>query len=72
MNTKMIITGDTTQFDLPRGVRSGLTHACQVLKDVQGISFIRMTEQDIVRHRLVTRIVKAYNKYETDESTDKN
>ena len=72
MNTKMIITGDTTQFDLPRGVQSGLTHACQVLKDVQGISFIRMTEQDIVRHRLVTRIVKAYNKYETDESTDKN
>ena len=72
MNSKMIITGDMTQVDLPRGVRSGLSEACGILRDVQGISFIQMSEKDIVRHRLVTRIVKAYKKYDTDEGSDKN
>ena len=65
-NTKMIITGDMTQIDLPRGVRSGLREACQILKGIKGISFIEMNEKDIVRHRLVTRIVNAYNKYEAE------
>ncbi|MBQ0046045.1 MAG: PhoH family protein [Prevotellaceae bacterium] len=64
MNTKMIITGDMTQIDLPHSVRSGLKEACEVLKGVKGIGFIEMNENDIVRHRLVTRIVNAYNKYE--------
>ena len=65
-NTKMIITGDMTQIDLPKGVRSGLREACQILKGIKGISFIEMNEKDIVRHRLVTRIVNAYNKYEAE------
>jgi phosphate starvation-inducible PhoH-like protein len=65
-NTKMIITGDMTQIDLPRGVRSGLREASQILKGIKGISFIEMNEKDIVRHKLVTRIVNAYNKYEAE------
>ncbi|MBQ2339511.1 MAG: PhoH family protein, partial [Bacteroidaceae bacterium] len=63
-NTKMIITGDMTQIDLPRSVRSGLKEAMHVLKDVKGISFVEMNEKDIVRHRLVTRIVNAYDEYD--------
>lgn len=63
-NTKMIITGDLTQIDLPRSIRSGLKEALHVLKDVKGISFIEMNEKDIVRHRLVTRIVNAYDDFE--------
>lgn len=63
-NTKMIITGDMTQIDLPRNVRSGLKEAQAVLHDVAGISWVNMNESDIVRHRLVTRIVNAYNDYE--------
>jgi len=69
-NTKMIITGDVTQIDLPRHVRSGLVEAMQVLQKVDGISFIEMTEKDIVRHKLVTKIVKAYKEYE-DVNSDK-
>lgn len=63
MNTKMIITGDMTQIDLPKGVKSGLRDACEVLKGVEGISFVEMNEKDIVRHRLVTRIVQAYKNH---------
>ena len=59
-NTKMIITGDLTQVDLPHGTMSGLREAINILKDVEGISIVSMNEKDIVRHRLVTRIVKAY------------
>ena len=66
-NSKMIITGDMTQVDLPHNVRSGLKEAREVLKDVKGISFIEMNEQDIVRHKLVTRIVNAYNKYDKEK-----
>ena len=66
MNTKMIITGDMTQIDLPKGVRSGLREACRILKGIKGISFIEMNEKDIVRNRLGTRIVNAYNKYEAE------
>lgn len=63
-NTKMIITGDMTQIDLPRAVRSGLKEALIVLKDVKGISFVEMSEKDIVRHKLVTRIVNAYDDFD--------
>ena len=63
-NTKMIITSDMTQIDLPRSIRSGLKEAMVVLKDVRGIAFVEMNEKDIVRHRLVTRIVNAYDDYE--------
>lgn len=61
-NTKMIITGDFTQIDLPPHTKSGLIDALQTLKDVEGISFIEMSKKDIVRHKLVTRIVDAYDK----------
>ena len=64
MNTKMIVTGDMTQIDLPASQTSGLVQALRILKEVKGISFIELNEKDIVRHRLVTRIVEAYAKFE--------
>lgn len=70
-NTKMIITGDMTQIDLPRMVKSGLKEACEVLKDIKGISFIEMNDKDIVRHKLVTRIVNAYNKYDKQKENER-
>ena len=60
----MIITGDMTQVDLPNEARSGLREAMRVLKGVEGISFIEMNKKDIVRHKLVTRIVNAYESYD--------
>ena len=66
MNTKMIITGDTSQVDLPRGVRSGLSEALEILDGVSGIGFVRMNRKDIVRHRLVSRIVDAYDKRKSE------
>lgn len=62
VNTKMVITGDMTQIDLPTHTQSGLVHALHILKDVRGISFIQMDKDDIVRHKLVTRIVEAYER----------
>lgn len=62
-NTKMIVTGDCTQIDLPKSVRSGLLHALNVLKDVKDIGFVEMEQKDIVRHKLVSRIVEAYDNY---------
>ena len=67
-NTKMMITGDCTQIDLPRSVRSGLLQALDVLSDVKGISFVEMQQKDIVRHKLVTRIVEAYDKHNNPSS----
>ena len=64
MGSKMIITGDLTQIDLPHSQRSGLIDACNVLHEIPGISFIHFSEKDIVRHPLVERIVKAYGKGE--------
>ena len=64
MNTKMIVTGDMTQIDLPSSQTSGLVQAIKILKDVKGISFIELNKKDIVRHKLVTRIVEAYEKFE--------
>ena len=65
-NTKMIVTGDLTQVDLPKGQRSGLREAYDLLHDIEGISFIEMNQKDIVRHKLVTRIVNAYERYDRD------
>ncbi len=62
MNTKIIVTGDMTQIDLPMNVRSGLTEAIRILKGIPGIGFVELNKKDIVRHRLVTRIVEAYEK----------
>ena len=61
-NTKMVITGDLTQIDLPRGQRSGLSEAMELLNEIEGIGFVRMEKKDIVRHKLVTRIVNAYER----------
>ncbi|MBM7645799.1 phosphate starvation-inducible PhoH-like protein [Scopulibacillus daqui] len=58
--SKMIITGDITQVDLPKGKSSGLSTASQVLKDVKGISFVKLSSVDVVRHPLVQKIIKAY------------
>ena len=66
MNGKMIITGDTTQIDLPRTVQSGLLQALRILKGVKGIGVIEYEKKDIVRHPLVQRIVDAYEKREKD------
>ena len=63
-NTKMIITGDLTQVDLPHGTTSGLREAISILDGVEGISIVRMSDKDIVRHKLVTRIVQAYDRHE--------
>jgi len=62
-NSKMVVNGDITQIDLPLGRRSGLLDALEVLKGVAGISFVNFDERDVVRHSLVQRIVKAYEKY---------
>ncbi len=66
MNTKMIVTGDLTQTDLPARQTSGLVQAMKILKGVKGISFVELNKKDIVRHKLVTRIVEAYEKYEEE------
>jgi phosphate starvation-inducible PhoH-like protein len=62
MHTKMIVTGDTSQIDLPTSQRSGLVEAIRILNGVKGIAFIEMSKKDIVRHKLVTRIVEAYER----------
>ena len=61
-NAKAIITGDVTQVDLPRNQKSGLSTAVRILKNVDGIGHIELDEEDVVRHRLVKAIIKAYNK----------
>ncbi len=63
-NTKMIITGDMTQIDLPREQKSGLKEALGILTGIEGIGVVELTRKDIVRHKLVTRIVNAYEKYD--------
>ena len=63
-NTKMIITGDMTQIDLPREQKSGLKEALGNLTGIEGIGVVELTRKDIVRHKLVTRIVNAYEKYD--------
>src|ERR1700678_1113996 len=62
-NSKMVVNGDVTQIDLPNARRSGLIEALEVLRGVAGISFVQFDERDVVRHNLVQRIVKAYERY---------
>lgn len=62
-NSKMVVTGDPTQIDLPGGIRSGLAEAVDVLRGVEGITFVQFDERDVVRHSLVQKIVKAYERY---------
>jgi phosphate starvation-inducible PhoH-like protein len=62
-NSKMVVTGDITQIDLPEDQRSGLVVIGDILKEVEGIEFVRFGSEDVVRHKLVQRIVAAYNEY---------
>jgi phosphate starvation-inducible PhoH-like protein len=63
-NSKMVVNGDVTQIDLPTGKRSGLLNAEEVLRGTEGISFVYFDERDVVRHTLVQRIVKAYERWQ--------
>lgn len=67
MNTKFIVTGDETQIDLPRRSDSGLIQAMRILKGIEDISVVKFDEKDIVRHKLVRDIVKAYEKYQAEQ-----
>lgn len=67
-NTKMIVTGDMTQIDLPHSQKSGLIEALHILNNVEGIGVVNLTQKDIVRHKLVTRIVNAYEQYDKERN----
>jgi phosphate starvation-inducible PhoH-like protein len=69
-NTKMIITGDMTQIDLPRSQKSGLIEALHILNNVEGIGVVNLDRRDIVRHKLVTRIVNAYEQYDKEYNNE--
>ncbi|MFN3502403.1 MAG: PhoH family protein, partial [Allorhizobium sp.] len=72
-NGRMIITGDPSQVDLPRGVTSGLVEALTVLKGVEGVSVVRFKDTDVVRHPLVGRIVQAYDaKYKVQDESEQS
>ena len=71
-NSKMVVTGDITQFDLPDAKKSGLLEASKVLKGVDDIEIIKFTQKDIVRHQLVQRIVKAYEKYDEQKRSKRH
>ncbi|MDR3897999.1 MAG: PhoH family protein [Duodenibacillus sp.] len=70
--TRAVITGDATQIDLPRGVASGLKHACNVLEGVRGISIVHFTTDDVVRHPLVGAIVRAYEAWDAAHAGEKD
>ena len=71
-NTKMIITGDMTQIDLPHSQRSGLIEALHILNKVEGIGVVNLDRSDIVRHKLVTRIVNAYENYDKERNSNES
>jgi phosphate starvation-inducible PhoH-like protein len=66
IGSKAIVTGDVTQIDLPKGKESGLSQATQILTGIKGIEFVFLSEQDVVRHALVQKIIKAYSKFENE------
>ena len=68
-NARMVVTGDLSQVDLPRGTRSGLWEALEIVEDIKGIGIVRFTAEDVVRHQLVTDIVNAYDKLEAKRRT---
>ena len=69
--SKIVITGDVTQIDLPDGKASGLKEAMRVLRDVEGIGICELTNADVVRHVMVQRIVEAYERYETAKTAER-
>lgn len=70
-NSKIVVTGDVTQIDLPRNVKSGMIDALDVLNDVEGIKIVRLSASDVVRHELVTRIIQAYERAESARNAQK-
>ena len=68
-NSRMVITGDLSQVDLPQGIRSGLREAVEILADVEGGTCIQFTHSDVVRHPLVTRVVRAYEEFEAQRGS---
>jgi phosphate starvation-inducible PhoH-like protein len=70
-NSKAVVTGDLSQTDLPSGQKSGLSVATKVLSGIEGISIFEFSERDVVRHRLVRKIISAYEKYERSVATQK-
>jgi phosphate starvation-inducible PhoH-like protein len=70
--SKIVVTGDVTQVDLPTGARSGLRAAAEILIDIDDIHFAELTSKDVVRHRLVAEIVDAYGRYEAEVEADRN
>jgi len=71
-NTKMIITGDVTQIDLPHSQKSGLIEALHILNNVEGIGIVNLNRSDIVRHKLVTRIVNEYEKFDKERNSNES
>ena len=72
MNSKAIVTGDITQVDLPDSQKSGLTQIAEILVNIDGIQFVYFSEQDVVRHRLVKDIIKAYDRFEAESGSHGN
>jgi len=70
-SAKCIITGDLTQIDLPKNQKSGLDKAIRILTDIKGIGIVTLNEEDVIRHRLVKKIIKAYEKVEQEEKADR-
>jgi phosphate starvation-inducible PhoH-like protein len=70
--SKMVVTGDVTQIDLPNGAKSGLAIIRDILKDIDDISFQELTAEDVVRHRLIGDIVKAYDKFNEARQTPRS
>lgn len=68
--SKIVITGDVTQVDLPNGTKSGLRQVQDILEGLDDVHFSRLSSQDVVRHKLVGRIVDAYEKYDSDHGTE--
>ena len=61
-NSKFIVTGDVTQVDLPKNKKSGIIQASKILKNIKGVNFVYLDSRDVVRHKLVTQIINAYEK----------
>jgi len=70
--SRMVITGDLSQIDLPRGVKSGLAEATEILRDVKGVGIAELSSADVVRHEVVSRIVDAYERYEIANANRNN
>ena len=67
-NSKMAVTGDLGQIDLPRGMQSGLTEAVEILERIKGIGIVKLTSGDVIRHDVVSRIIDAYDEYESQKT----